>query len=259
MKTTLRLLAAAAAAAVLGVNSAYAVIGGSPDGNAHPNVGMSVFIENNGTAFQCSGFLVSARVYVTAGHCAGIESPGGPTPVFAEVWFGTGPITHSTPPDDVGIPVASPQWNGALPDHDIGVVLLRDPMPGPYVTLPPLGYLDRLTTRRGTQDVSFTAVAYGVVDISPAGPVPLFTRFAGTVQLEKLTDIDVLTTAAPGKGTGGGATCLGDSGGAVFNGPYVVALVSGGLRFCNGKAADFRLDTAEAQDFINGYIAATSS
>jgi len=259
MKTILRLLSAAAAAAVLGVNPAYAVIGGSPDGNAHPYVGMSVFRESDGTQEQCSGFLVSARVYVTAGHCAGMEFPGGPAPTLAGVWFCTGPITHTTPPDVLGIPVASPDWNGALPDHDIGVVILQKPMPGPYATLPQLGYLDRLTTRRGTQDVSFTVVGYGVVDISPAGPVPLFTRMAGTVQLEKLTDIDLLTTAAPGNGTGGGATCLGDSGGAVFNGGYVVALVSGGLKLCNGKAADFRLDTAEAQDFINGFIDATSS
>lgn len=254
MKMTLRLLAAAAAAALLGVPAAHAVVGGSPDGNAHPYVGMSVFFESDGTAEQCSGFLVGPYTYVTAGHCAGLEYPGGPTPVAAEVWFGGGPITHSTPPDDAGIPEASPDWNGVLPDHDIGVVHLFAPMPGPYATLAPLtspAYLDKLATKRGQQDVSFTAVGYGVVDISPTtGPIPLFTRFDGSVQLEKLTAIDLLTTASPGNGTGGGATCLGDSGGPVFNGDYVVALVSGGQKFCNGKAADFRLDTAEAQGFI---------
>jgi hypothetical protein len=258
MKMTLRLVVAATAAAFIWVSPAAAVIGGSPDGNAHPYVGMSVFLESDGTAIQCSGFLVSAKVYVTAGHCAGLEFPGGPTPVAAEVWFSNGPISHGTPPDVFGMPVAAPGWNGVLPDHDIGVVYLEKAMPGPYAPLVhSTGYLDQLTTRRGLRDVSFTTVGYGVVDAGPAGFVPLFTRLDGTVQLQKLTDIDVQTSASPGNGTGGSATCEGDSGGPLFSGGIVVALVSGGRpKFCNGNAIDFRLDTPEAQGFVQAAIAA---
>ena len=87
----------------------------------------------------------------------------------------------------------------------------------------------------------------------PAGVVSPIMRMAGAMQLEKLTDTLLQTTASPGNGTGGAATCKGDSGGPVFNSTGdVVALVSGGLKFCNGKAGDFRLDTAEAQNFIPG-------
>ena len=252
MKTFLRLLAAAAAAAVLGVTPAFAVIGGAPDGDAHPYVGMSVFFDSHGNSlWRCSGFLVSPTVYVTAGHCAGAEFPGAPQPAKAAIWFGSGPISHSTPPDVVGTPVADPAWNGNLPDHDIGIVRLATPVTDRgYATLAPTGYLDGLATSRGTQDVSFTIVGYGVEDYGPNGLTAVPLRSSGAVQLERLTSDALYTTASNGNGTGGSATCLGDSGGPVFNGGYVVALVSGGTKYCNGKAADFRVDTTEAQDFV---------
>jgi hypothetical protein len=256
MKMTLRLVAAAAAAVFLGVPAAQAVVGGSPDGNAHPYVGLSAYFDSNGNfLWRCSGFLTSPTVYVTAGHCAGPEVPGAPQPAFAEIWFnGTSPVSPSDPPDAFGFPEASPAWNGVLPDHDIGVVHIVqtsfDLATLGHATLPPLGYLNGLATKRGLHDTSFTVVGYGVIDISPHGVVDNTQRMAGTVQLQKLTDIDLQTTASNGNGTGGGATCLGDSGAPLFNGGYVVALVSGGQKFCNGKAIDFRLDTVEAQSFI---------
>jgi secreted trypsin-like serine protease len=252
MKTFLRLLAAAVAAAALGVTPALAVIGGSPDGNAHPYVGMSVFFDSQGnTLWRCSGFLVSPTVYVTAAHCAGPETPGAPQPAFAGVWFGSGPISHSTPPDVLGVPVANPQFNGNLPDHDIGIVRLATPVTDRgYATLAPLGYLDALAKKRGQQNVSFTIVGYGVEDYGPNGLTAVPLRSDGTVQMETLQSNALYTTASNGNGTGGSATCLGDSGGPIFNGGYVVALVSGGTKYCNGKAADFRVDTAEAQNFI---------
>jgi len=69
MKITLRLVAAAAAAVFIGVPAAQAVIGGSPDGNAHPYVGLSAFFDSNGNfLWRCSGFLTSPTVYVTEEH-----------------------------------------------------------------------------------------------------------------------------------------------------------------------------------------------
>lgn len=254
MKITLRLLAAALAAAVLGVTPALAVTGGTPD-TAHPYVGVAGFLDSAGHHLSlCSGFLTSPSVFITAGHCAGVDAPGAPQPAFAFIWFGSGPVNLASPPDAVGAAIANPAWNGVLPDHDIGGVQIFysgfDLSTLGHATLAPIGYLDSLTTKRGQQNVNFTSVGYGAVDASPAGVVAPFMRFAGSMQLERLTDIDLFTTAASGNGTGGGATCVGDSGGPVFSGDLVVALVSGGTKYCNGKAADFRLDTVEAQSFI---------
>jgi Trypsin len=245
MKITLRLLAVAAAAAVIGVTPASAVIGGTPD-TAHPYVGMSVFFPSDGgQPQQCSGFLISAWTYVTAGHCTAGADPNAPVLLF----FGPGPFFPGSQPQDLGVAVANPDWNGGLA-HDVGMVHLVAPMPGPYATVAQTGYLDKFATKRGQQDMSFTPVGYGLVDATPQAPTPLFSRFAGTVQLENLTAIDLLTTAAPGAGTGGSATCYGDSGGPVFKDGLVVALVSSGTKYCNGKAADFRLDTVESRTFL---------
>src|SRR3954447_776829 len=254
MKITLRLFAVAAAAAVLGVTPAQAIIGGAPD-TAHPYVGVAGFLDSQGHHLSlCSGFLTSPNVFITAGHCAGPGAPGAPQPAFAFIWFGAGPVNLASEPDAVGAAIANPAWNGTLPDHDIGAVRIFDSNIDlaslGHATLAPIGYLDNLAKKRGQQDVSFTSVGYGAIDASPAGVVAPFMRFAGSMQLEHLTAIDLLTTASPGKGTGGGATCVGDSGAPVFNGNYVVALISAGTKYCNGKAADFRLDTIEARNFI---------
>jgi Trypsin len=260
MKMTLRLVAAAIAAAFISVTPAAAVVGGTPD-TAHPYVGVVAFVDSVGHHLGlCSGFLTSETVFVTAGHCAGPLTPGAPgaagaVPTLAFIWFGTGPVTLDPQTSDaIGVPMPSPSWNGVVGEHDVGYVRIVDSNIDltslGHATLAPAGTLEGIAKKRGQHDVSFTAVGYGAVDISPRGTIDPIVRASGTMQLEKLTDIDLLTTASPGNGTGGGAICKGDSGGPVFYGDLVVALVAGGTKYCNGKAADFRLDTVEAQSFI---------
>lgn len=271
MKRVLRLLAAAFAVAAVGVTPAGAVIGGAPDGEGHPYVGVSVFYDaNNVPIVGCSGTLVSPTLYVTAGHCAGPESPGRPRPVSAQIWFASGPPARGAYPghgascngytgfpcrgDVTGLPVADPGWTGVLPEHDLGVVQLATPMPTlGHATLAPLGYLDALAKKRGQQDVGFTIVGYGLELDTPNAQVAIPMRNVGTVQMEHVDDADLFTTASNGNGAGGSATCSGDSGGPVFSGDFLVAETSAGTKYCNGKSAAFRLDTAGAQGFIAAF------
>jgi hypothetical protein len=273
MKRLLRLVTAAAAAAVFGVMPAHAVIGGSPDGNLHPYVGLSVFYDANGVPlWRCSGTLVSPTLYVTAGHCAGPEEPGAPQPASAQIWFtADAPARNPAYPgngascngytgypctgDAAGLPVPSPSWTGILPSHDIGVVRLATPVATlGTATLAPLGYLDGLAKKRGQQDVSLTIVGYGVETETPKVEVAVPARTVGTVQLDGLTADDVLTTGSQGNGTGGAEACYGDSGGPVFSGQYLVALSSYGItKYCTGRSGAFRLDTAEARSFLTGF------
>lgn len=274
------MLAAAVAAVTLMASPAGAVQGGVPDGAGHPSVGLSVFLWHDIPLWRCSGTMVAAKVYLTAGHCTGVDNELGVAPDRAEVWFGSGPIPDGTyafdgspckPSDSgypckgdfTGTPVPHPDWNGelTLPNtHDMGVVqLTRAPNVG-ITKIAPAGYLDELATQRGQQNVGFTVVGYGAQFERPNLEVALRQRFAGTTQLTNLGSrlaggYNLMTTASPGNGTGGGSSCFGDSGAPVLqtdaNGQtWQVAVVSFGTKYCHGNSAAFRVDNAQARTFL---------
>ena len=71
------------------VSSASAITHGRPDGNAHPYVGLMVALDKDGVPlWRCSGSLLSATVFLTAGHCT--EAPA----AHVEIWFAAGPIDN---------------------------------------------------------------------------------------------------------------------------------------------------------------------
>ena len=52
--------------------------------NGHPYVGLSVFYYQGIPLWRCSGTMVAASVYLTAGHCTGIDPSLGIAPDHAE-------------------------------------------------------------------------------------------------------------------------------------------------------------------------------
>jgi len=274
-------LAAAVAAVALLSAPAGAVQGGTPDGNGHPNVGLAVFLYHGIPLWRCTGTMVAAKVYLTAGHCTGIDPDLGVAPDNAQVWFDSGPIARGTHAFDgtpcqasdtgypckgefTGTPVPHPGWNGflTLPNsHDVGVVQLKQAPNVGISKIAPAGYLDDLATQRGRQNVDFTVVGYGVQFERPDLEVALRQRFVGTNQLTNLRSrlaggYNVTMTDAPGNGTGGGGTCFGDSGGPIFHADssgrvWQVAVSSYGTKYCHGSSAAFRLDNAQARAFLS--------
>jgi hypothetical protein len=274
-------IAAATAAVALLSAPAGAVQGGTPDGNGHPNVGLSVFLYHGIPLWRCSGTMVAARVYVTAGHCTGIDTDLGVAPDSAQVWFDTGPIPRGTYAFDgkackatdtgypckgefSGTPVPHPGWNGELTfpnTHDMGVVQLAQAPNVGITKIAPAGYLDKLATQRGLQNVNFTVVGYGVQFERPNLEVAVRQRFVGTNQLQNLTShlaggYNVMMTDSKGVGTGGGGTCFGDSGGPVFHtdsagNTWQVAVISFGTKYCKGESGAFRLDNSQARAFLS--------
>lgn len=260
---------------------AGAVQGGTPDGDGHPNVGLSVFLYHGIPLWRCTGTMVAAKVYLTAGHCTGIDPDLGVAPDSVQLWFGSGPIppgTHAfdgTPcqPADTGYPckgefsgtpVPDPGWNGLMTfpnTHDMGVVQLSQAPNLGITKLAPLGYLDTLATQRGQKDVNFTVVGYGVQFERPNLEVALRERFVGTNQLQNLRShlaggYNVIMSDSSGNGTGGGGSCFGDSGGPVFHTDsndqvWQVAVVSYGTKYCNGTSGAFRVDSAQARAFLS--------
>ena len=261
MRRLTALFAVVATAIAIGVVPASAITDGQPDGNGHPQVGLMVAQTASGTPlWRCSGTLISSTKFVTAGHCT--EPPA----ARAEIWFD----------DDVesGIPGNGYPFNGDVdgttythPDydpnafflHDAGVVVLNTPVTGvTYGTLPAVGSLDALKTRRGQQDVNFTAVGYGLQKSFPdAAAWKNSALRVRMVAYPKLNQIDggivgdfsmLLSNNAH---TGG--TCFGDSGGPNFVGTSLViaGVTSFGLNGnCAGTGGVFRLDKADVQAFI---------
>ena len=81
-KKALLVVVSTLATVMLAINPITAITDGELDGNRHPYVGLMVAQAANGTPlWRCSGTLLSATLFLTAGHCT--ESPA----AHVEIWF----------------------------------------------------------------------------------------------------------------------------------------------------------------------------
>lgn len=245
---------------------ATAITDGALDGNDHPYVGLMVAQDEAGRPlWRCSGTLISPTVYLTAGHCT--EAPA----AHAEIWFdadvesgipGNGyPFTG----DVGGTTYQHPDYDpGAFFYRDLGIVVLDEPMDmAEYGALPALNRLDALKTRRGTQDVTFTAVGYGLqMSFPDAAAWKEHNQRVRMVAHPKLNQINVpgftgdySLLLSNNAHTGG--TCFGDSGGPNFIGSSNVigGVTSFGLNStCGGTGGVFRVDRSWSLDWIEEFL-----
>ena len=142
---------------------------------------------------------------------------------------------------------------------DLGVVVLDDEYPmDSYGALPALNQLDKLKTKRGTQDVTFTAVGYGLQQSFPdAASWKENNVKVRMVAHPKLNQInggivgDFSLLLSNNANTGG--TCFGDSGGPNFiGGSNVLAGVTsfGMNSTCAGTGGVYRVDRADDLDWL---------
>jgi hypothetical protein len=230
-----------------------AITYGTPDGNAHPNVGLLIAKIGNDYFAICSGTLVAPDVFLTAGHC---------TAAIEEFEADTFVTFKSAPPYPIagflpGTPHTHPDFGLGFPQtSDIGVVVLD----APVLTLTPAripdaGFLDDLSTQRGQHDAYFTHVGYGTQSIRPR-LVDQVVRYQGVSSLINLvsawTDgFNLMTTANPGRGRSG--ICFGDSGGpAFFENTDIIAGIHSFVANlnCKGVAFSYRTDIATSLDFL---------
>jgi V8-like Glu-specific endopeptidase len=242
-----------------------AVTDGTRDGNGHPYVGLMVAQDGGGNPlWRCSGTLLSATLFLTAGHCT--ESPA----AHVEIWFDadveSGIPANGYPLDgDVGgTPYTHPDYD---PDafflHDVGVVVLDAPVTrSTYGQLPDQDQLDQYATRRGQNKVTFTAVGYGRQKSFPDAAA--WKNQADRIRYvahPKLNQInggivgDYSLLLSNNAHTGG--TCFGDSGGPNFidDSTVVAGVTSFGLNGnCAGTGGVFRVDREDVLDFIEGFL-----
>jgi hypothetical protein len=253
-------------AATVAVPASQAVTDGELDGNGHPYVGLMVAQTAGGAPlWRCSGTLVSAELFVTAGHCT--ESPA----AHIEIWFAAD-VESGIPGNgypfngDVGgTPFTHPDYDpNAFFIRDLGVVELDAPMVmSTYGALPGLDSLDALKTQRGRQDVTFTAVGYGLQESFPDAASwkenNVRVRMVAHPKLNQINggivgDFSLLLS----NNTHTGGTCFGDSGGPNFypaNSNVIAGVTSFGLNGnCAGTGGVFRLDRSWSLDFINDHL-----
>jgi len=271
----MRRLIVAAVAALVALTPAVpvsAIVGGDPD-TAHPAVGMFYFVTSEGR-FRCSGTLISDRVILTAAHCtegvigkaivtfSQVAPSPGPAPAGGAGYTATNvPAGYVT-----GTAHANPDFNQKLQAKDlldVGVVVLDVPVPGiTPATLPPTqGWLDSFTVKELKADF-FTLVGYGVQyekpDGGPQKPVAVrdLTRRFTTAPLQNIVGEVIFLAEGDNDSRGGGGTCFGDSGGAIFWGGYLVGDTSfGGSQFCQGGMGGYqRVDTAGAWEFVHSFL-----
>ena len=251
---------------------AGAVTDGQLDGEGHPYVGLMVAQDENGEPlWRCSGTLMSATVFLTAGHCT--EEPA----YHVEIWFdstlivtdenyvsvasgGEGcadPDVEGYPCDgDVGgTPYTHPDYDpDAFYLHDLGVVVLDEPYElDEYGALPELNQLDALETERGRQNVTFTAVGYGLQKSFPDAAA--WKEVADKIRMVSYPHLIQINTGFTGDGSlllsnnaATGGTCFGDSGGPNFIGDtnVVAGVTSFGLNgTCAGTGGVYRIDRAD--------------
>ena len=260
MKKTLTALVAVLAAAVVAL-PASAITDGSPDGDAHPYVGLMVAQDGDGNPlWRCSGTLISSTLFLTAGHCT--EAPA----AHVEIWFDTDvqsgipangyPLTGEAS----GTPFTHPQYDpNAFYLHDLGVVVLDEPVAASaYGALPSLNQLDALKSGKVKKDTFFTAVGYGLQQAFP--DAASWKDVALRVRMVSHPRLIQINTGYTGDGSmilsnnaNTGGTCFGDSGGPNFLGDSnVVAGVTsfGKNGTCAGQGGVYRVDRADDLDWL---------
>ena len=268
MRRILATLAAAALLAVAVAVPATAITDGALDGNGHPYVGLMVAKDAAGNPlWRCSGTMISPKVFLTAGHCT--EAPA----AKATIWFEAGPVGTSD-----GYPLGgTTSHNGTTYLHplfdpnqffyrDLGIVVLDQAVTlSQYGALPAKDQLDTLKTKRGTQDVTFTAVGYGLQMAFPDAAAWKESKVkVRMVAHPKLNQINVpgftgdfSLLLSNNANTGG--TCFGDSGGPNFLGDsnIVAGVTSFGMNStCAGTGGVFRVDRSWSLNWINDMLVA---
>jgi len=244
------------------------IINGTPTGNTYASVGALLFDVNGdgkitGDDEHCSGSLIAATVFLTAGHCVVFTPPGTQFYVSFSPDLYAQSFSYITATGAVFDPQFGhdQHWGDVGNLHDLALVFLP---PGSTsgltpLQLPPAGLLDALAARGGLTNQLFANVGYGTsatLTGKPGFPYDGVRKVSQSAFMGlRPTWLGLLMNS---NATGLGGDCYHDSGGPKFldgNPDMIVATVSTGDIPCRATSWDWRLDTREARGFLGQYVA----
>ena len=241
---------------------AGAVTDGQPDGGGHPFVGIMVGFDEEGPAWSCSGTLISPTVFLTAGHC--VDGAVGDIQIWFDADVEAGYPANGFPwtGSASGTGYLYPEYN--FPLGDVGVVILNEAVDMPvYGQLPSVNQLDALKTKRGVQDVTFTAVGYGMQKSFPdaaawknQGDYVRMVAYPHLIQINVPGFTGNFSLLLSNNAATGG-TCFGDSGGPNFlgNTNIVAGVTSFGINGnCAGTGGVFRMDRKGPLEWVQSFL-----
>ncbi len=260
MKKLSIILAVGICLALVFSGTALAITNGQPDGDAHPYVGITVALSDEGEPIGwCSAVAVSPTVVVTAAHCV---------TNMALVSFEEYPVDWENVlliNPVFGFSFAHPEYclgcaNGlkGRDTHDVAVIVLVEPLTlERYAELPEENFVDTLP-----MNTPVDVVGYG--DQFDSGGGPRFpadgfaTRYYAQTRLITSNQVNsneyIKISANPGQDMGG--ICFGDSGGPDLLGGTDIVLAINTMtnnKNCAGFTYSNRLDTY-ALSFIQSFI-----
>lgn len=238
---------------------AEAITFGEPDGDRHPNVGLTLTdLNGDGSLWLgCSGTLISPTVFLTAGHCTNFLAQFGP----ARSWITFDP--EYNPASSERVPIAGFATHPGMDFHtyfnDVGVIILAEPVAGVApALLASENLLDQMKAAGTLQDQTFVNVGYGATADFKGNP-PILTRdglrrFSTSPYGSLTQNWHHLLGNYDATGQGGG--CLGDSGAPRFLGDsnLIVSITTWGDTNCRSLNMGQRIDTPVVRAFLGNYV-----